>query len=741
MAFRFRYVTCVVCLSVALGSWVEIYATEPLTLDKPGIVINGSTVVKAGLYVLPVVADAYAVTIEGSNIIVDFGGAALEGAGEGIAPSRFVGTGIRIKGDNITLRNAKVRGYKVGVYAEGSPNLTLENCDVSNNYRQRLLSTPQREDTSDWLWGHENDENQWLRYGAGIYLYKCSGATVRECRARNGQNGLCLVSSDRCYVVDNDMSYMSGWGLAMWRSSRCDVFNNRFDFCVRGYSHGVYERGQDSTGILVYEQCNDNVFAYNSATHGGDGFFLYAGNETVKETGEGGCNGNLLFNNDFSFAVANGIEATFSKGNMFVGNVLKRCRHGLWAGYSYDTMIDSNLIEDCANGISIEHGQNNRMQRNSIRRCDRGIHLWWDRDEDLLASSFCQKRRNCPSRDNEIIENVIEACPLGIVLNNERGTVAGNNVITHSDRPVLVDGDSKDLKIHFAGYTANSAREASQVDEYLVEEAEVPRPKKIEWKKEYPRLAAKRGKRKAFLERNARRGKQFIVIDQWGPYDYSDIRITPKRINGAEQATFRVLGPGGRFEVVGIEGKVKVEPEAGRMPSTVTVTSLESGYQPFAISIRTKQREMKVEGNLLRAQWEVSYYKWREENDPRESEANWEQIISVNPIAQESISTIGFKWGGRAPADGVSSDYFATVARTTLSVPAGKYRLATVSDDGVRVKVDGRKVLENWTWHPPTNDEAELMLEAGEHEIVIEHFEIDGFAQLDFSIERVVDRE
>ena len=36
----------------------------------------------------------------------------------------------------------------------------------------------------------------------------------------------------------------------MWRSSATSFHRNAFDFCVRGYSHGVYNRGQDSAGIL-----------------------------------------------------------------------------------------------------------------------------------------------------------------------------------------------------------------------------------------------------------------------------------------------------------------------------------------------------------------------------------------------------------------------------------------------------------------------------------------------------------
>ncbi|MCH8849530.1 MAG: right-handed parallel beta-helix repeat-containing protein, partial [Chloroflexi bacterium] len=229
--------------------------------------IAQSVAIRPGVYRIPAKGAKGAVRIIGDDITVDFRGAELVGCNENETPDNFTGRGIVIRGRNVTLKNAKVRGYKVGIYAEDAPGVTITGCDVSRNFRQRLKSTVEREDLSDWLYGHENDDNQWLRYGAGIYLFNCPGATLSGNVGRNGQNGICVSRCDDSTIIDNDMSFMSGWGIAMWRTSRCDVSNNKCDWCIRGYSHGVYSRGQDSAGIFVYEQCNDNVFAYNSATH------------------------------------------------------------------------------------------------------------------------------------------------------------------------------------------------------------------------------------------------------------------------------------------------------------------------------------------------------------------------------------------------------------------------------------------------------------------------------------------
>jgi hypothetical protein len=61
--------------------------------------------------------------------------------------------------------------------------------------------------------------------------------------------------------------------------------------------------------------------------------------------------------------------------------------------------------------------------------------------------------------------------------------------------------------------------------------------------------------------------------------------------------------------------------------------------------------------------------------------------------------------------------------------------LTKLSDDGIRVSVDGKPVIENWTWHGPTHDSGTLDFAADKTvEIVAEHFQIDGYAVLLFSL-------
>ena len=54
---------------------------------------------------------------------------------------------------------------------------------------------------------------------------------------------------------------------------------------------------------------------------------------------------------------------------------------------------------------------------------------------------------------------------------------------------------------------------------------------------------------------------------------------------------------------------------------------------------------------------------------------------------------------GRAVEDGVPRDRFALVAEGTTTLPPGDYTLQVISDDGVRVWMDGAMILDEWAPH------------------------------------------
>ena len=92
--------------------------------------------------------------------------------------------------------------------------------------------------------------------------------------------------------------------------------------------------------------------------------------------------------------------------------------------------------------------------------------------------------------------------------------------------------------------------------------------------------------------------------------------------------------------------------------------------------------------------------------------------------------TIDFAWGTAAPAAGIGPDTFSVRWVGTVRPPtSGTFTFYTESDDGVRLWVDGRLLVSNWTDHGATENSAAITLTAGvEYQLRMELHENTGAA-------------
>lgn len=91
---------------------------------------------------------------------------------------------------------------------------------------------------------------------------------------------------------------------------------------------------------------------------------------------------------------------------------------------------------------------------------------------------------------------------------------------------------------------------------------------------------------------------------------------------------------------------------------------------------------------------------------------------------------VNFEWAQGAPASGIDPDTFS-VRWTGKLVPrySDLYRIFTVSDDGIRLWIDGILIMDAWNDHPPTEYYGDITLQAGvEHDVVLEMYENGGGA-------------
>ncbi|MFO0837708.1 MAG: right-handed parallel beta-helix repeat-containing protein [Phycisphaerae bacterium] len=724
---------------------------DSVRIDHDNVEIRESCVIQIACEPIADADGNGVIQIIGDGITVDFQGQTLRGATPNTPGDQLSGVGIRVAGKNVTLRNASVAGYKVGIWASSADGLTIEDCDVSGNFRQHLKSTPKAEDAADWLWPHNNDADEWRKnYGAGIYVEDAANVTIRRSRARAGQNGLCLARVNESRIYDNDFSFLSGWGIALWRSSKNTLSRNAVDFCVRGYSHGVYNRGQDSAGFLVFEQCCENVFVENSGTHSGDGFFGFAGREALGEAKpprddfdyrRRGCNNNLLYRNDFSFAPAHGIEMTFSFGNRFIENRLEgNAICGVWGGYSQDTIIETNrFIENGEagyrlerGGVNIEHGRGNEIAHNRFERNRCGVHLWGG-DAGKLAQSPWGLANGVESVANLILDN----------------TFVADEVAIHLRGP----GKTWPLGNSFEGVKRELEAEADhQVDKSDGKLARLP------YRADEPAI----GDARPVGARDSLRGRDKIIITEWGPYDWQSPYLQRVAESG-DAHEYRILGlkkpaesraaadAGSTNRIdVSATGDVDVRrDESGEFPKLTVVPRRRGSVATYALTVRAGDSELMRPGVIVAAVWNVRFFRWSV--DPRKDADAW-RAEATNGVAVE-LPTLSLRYGNGGPsqladapltlkAADLPRDRFGTLANTRLTLPAGKWTLTTTSDDGVRVWVDDRRVIDNWSWHGPTVDSAEIVAdEAKTVEIRVEHFELDGYAILTLEIQPRPERD
>ncbi len=94
------------------------------------------------------------------------------------------------------------------------------------------------------------------------------------------------------------------------------------------------------------------------------------------------------------------------------------------------------------------------------------------------------------------------------------------------------------------------------------------------------------------------------------------------------------------------------------------------------------------------------------------------KLVRVDP-------TVDFHWELGSPGPGLPEDEFFVRWTGTLTPPkSGLYALALRSDDGSRLYLDGKLVIDDWGDHPPTLKIAQMELVGGKaHDLRLEYFE------------------
>lgn len=100
-------------------------------------------------------------------------------------------------------------------------------------------------------------------------------------------------------------------------------------------------------------------------------------------------------------------------------------------------------------------------------------------------------------------------------------------------------------------------------------------------------------------------------------------------------------------------------------------------------------------------------------------------------VAVRKDSRVDFNWGGGNSGTGTGKDNFCIRWIGTINPPSdGSYTFSTYSDDGVRLWIDNKKIIDNWTDHSGTWDYSNSLSLKKDRpiQVVLEFYENDGSA-------------
>ena len=130
--------------------------------------------------------------------------------------------------------------------------------------------------------------------------------------------------------------------------------------------------------------------------------------------------------------------------------------------------------------------------------------------------------------------------------------------------------------------------------------------------------------------------------------------------------------------------------------------------------------------------WTLRFFEFPEAADPVKAPAAFSEVLQGTPLRTIKSDRIDYLSGG-VLEEGLPRDRFAIVADGIVDLPDGDYTVQVISDDGARVWVDGKLVLDAWAPHESRVDRAAIT--GGRRVLKLEYYEVGGWSEISFAIQ------
>jgi parallel beta-helix repeat protein len=469
--------------------------------------------------------------VRGNDITLDFQGAMLIGTDAPTQPDQFRGLAIKVeKGRNITIKNLSIKGYKVALWAEGIDSLQLINCDFSYNYRRPLVAFRESENTT----------TGWLEEGTAAYLQNCNNARLQNLTITGGTHGIILDDCRDGLFFNNTIQFNGGTGIGLHRSSGHRIMHNKLDWNV--YAAIVGDAGS-----------NENVVAFNSATHGKYGILWNAGFENSSEKSS---TDNLIYANNCSYNQT-GMRLNLADSRI-IDNEMADCATGVLMQHGVRSTLVGNAISDGNQGIHLDRSLAITLQANTIKNAQLGIQLQPAQTPAVQDKS--QYTQEVTVRENRISDTEVAIMGVDAVLHElER------NLLVRSGGGELAASryhQPQQYQVWQAGAAPTNVALAGRA---LEEDRKAPWSPR--WQVAGLPQALANGQDVALSE-DYLQGRSYLLKGEWGPYNFQYPSVWLREVNDQEY-TLLLLGPRGNWKLTGATGFNQISRKTGAFPATV----------------------------------------------------------------------------------------------------------------------------------------------------------------------------
>ncbi|MFV1988779.1 MAG: PA14 domain-containing protein, partial [Gemmatimonadota bacterium] len=237
--------------------------------------------------------------------------------------------------------------------------------------------------------------------------------------------------------------------------------------------------------------------------------------------------------------------------------------------------------------------------------------------------------------------------------------------------------------------------------------------------------------------------------DEWGPFDWRSPKLWP--VDTARVTVpLRVVGPDGQWTVTRQRGIDDLSGKTGLIGDTLIITPRPGNEGDWSVEFEYLGEPVigprgtpSPEGEAVPfgferfdpvTEWQLAYYAWSDEAyDPGSDPTALDELIASGPLLRATEPDLDFMWY-RPLVDGLPRERWALEATASVSLPPGEFSVRTISDDGIRVWIDGQLVIDRFDPHGSEVDYAPV--QPGEHDIRVRYYQLGGWSELRVEVVR-----